>query len=74
MADAVVFDFDYTLADSSNGIVKCIRHALDHLGLAPAPESRMRESIGLTLAATLTYLTGIEDAKTAAEFTHTFVQ
>jgi phosphoglycolate phosphatase len=74
MADAVVFDFDYTLADSSNGIVKCIQYALAHLGLAPAPESRMRESIGLTLAATLTYLTGIVDAKTAAEFTRTFVQ
>jgi phosphoglycolate phosphatase len=71
---AVVFDFDYTLADSSNGIVKCIQYALDYLGLAPVPERRMRESIGLTLSATLTYLTGIEDVKTAAEFTRTFVQ
>jgi phosphoglycolate phosphatase len=74
MVGAVVFDFDYTLADSSNGIVKCIQHAFNHLGLAPVPERRMRESIGLTLAATLTYLTGIEDTKAAAEFTRIFVQ
>ncbi len=73
MFDAVVFDFDYTLADSSEGIVKCIQHALNELGLPPASASRMRESIGLTLAKTLTFLTGIDDEKAGEEFTHLFV-
>lgn len=73
MVNAVVFDFDYTLADSSAGILKCIDYALQHMGLPPAPESRMRDSIGLTLANTLTFLTGSEDVAAGAEFTRLFV-
>lgn len=74
MINAVVFDFDYTLADSSAGILKCIQFALQQMNLPPAPESRMRESIGLTLAKTLTFLTGSEDASAALEFTRLFVE
>lgn len=73
MVNAVVFDFDYTLADSSAGILKCIQHALQHMGLPPAPERLMRESIGLSLAKTLAFLTGSEDADAGAEFTRLFV-
>ena len=29
----VIFDFDYTLADSSQGATECIRYALERLGL-----------------------------------------
>jgi phosphoglycolate phosphatase len=74
MVSAVVFDFDYTLADSSAGILQCIHYALQQMGLPSAPESRMRESIGLTLARTLTFLTGNEDADAGAEFTRWFVE
>lgn len=74
MVEAVVFDFDYTLADSSTGILKCIHYALQQMGLPPAPESRMRESIGLTLPKTLTFLTGREDTEAGAEFTRLFVE
>jgi len=73
MVKAVVFDFDYTLADSSAGILKCIHYALQQMRLPPATESRMRESIGLTLANTLVFLTGNEDAEAGAEFTRLFV-
>lgn len=74
MVKAVVFDFDYTLADSSAGILKCILYALQQMGLPSAPESLMRESIGLTLAKTLTFLTGNEDVDAGAEFTRLFVE
>ncbi len=74
MVNAVVFDFDYTLADSSAGILKCIHHALQHMDLPLASESRMRESIGLSLAKTLTFLTGNDDADAGAEFTRLFVE
>lgn len=74
MVEAVVFDFDYTIADSSAGILQCIRHALEQMNLPPAPESRMRESIGLTLANTLTFLTDVEDAERQARFTRLFVE
>ena len=30
---AVIFDFDYTLADSSQGALDCINFALDEMGL-----------------------------------------
>ncbi|ETW97780.1 HAD family hydrolase [Candidatus Entotheonella palauensis] len=74
MVNAVVFDFDYTLADSSAGILECIDYALQQMSLPSAPESRMRESIGLTLPKTLTFLTGNEDPGTGAEFTRLFVE
>ena len=32
MSTTILFDFDYTLADSSDGIVACINHALGELG------------------------------------------
>lgn len=32
MYKAVIFDFDYTLGDSTNGIVLSINHALEKLG------------------------------------------
>ncbi len=74
MVAAVVFDFDYTIADSSTGILQCIRHALQQMRLPVVPESRMRESIGLTLAKTLTFLTDIDDAESQSEFTRLFVE
>lgn len=74
MVNAVVFDFDYTLADSSAGILRCIQYALQQMGLPPATENRMRESIGLTLAKTLTFLTGNEEADAGSEFTRLFVE
>jgi phosphoglycolate phosphatase-like HAD superfamily hydrolase len=34
LSRAVLFDFDFTLADSSRGIIECVEHALAHLGLS----------------------------------------
>ena len=48
-ARAVLFDFDFTLADSSDGITVCMNHALGLLGLSPAPASAIRRTIGLDL-------------------------
>ncbi|HOQ36105.1 MAG TPA: HAD-IA family hydrolase [Acetivibrio sp.] len=47
---AVLFDFDYTLADSSKAVVECISYSLQKMGYpASTPESICR-TIGLTLA------------------------
>ena len=46
-ARAVLFDFDFTLADSAEGIVACMNHALGRLGLPPAPADAIRRTIGL---------------------------
>lgn len=71
---AVVFDFDLTLADSSAGIVECITYALKHIHMPLVPELRMRQAIGLSLPATLTYLTGRDEAQLVADFTRHFIQ
>lgn len=60
----LLFDFDYTLADSSAGVAVCINHALANMGFAPVEKSRTDRTIGLSLAETFRELTGIaEDAQ-----------
>ena len=44
--DAVLFDFDGTVADTGKGIFAGIRYALDSLGLPPLEESVLRRFIG----------------------------
>src|SRR2546421_9550486 len=73
MVQAIVCDFDFTLADSSPGVVVCVNAALASLGCAQAPAARIRATIGLSLPHTLQSLTGIEDPDRAAEFTRQFV-
>lgn len=48
---AVVFDFDYTLADSSTGAIDSFRYALERLGLPQPRDIDIRETIGLSLEA-----------------------
>lgn len=74
MFRAVVFDFDLTLADSSSGIVECITYALKHLHMPLVSEPHMRQTIGLSLPATFTYLTGRDDAQLATDFARHFIQ
>src|SRR5438034_4235431 len=69
---AVVFDFDYTLADSSAGVIECVTRALDQLGFSIPSRDRIHQTIGLSLAATFQKLTGDFDAKNATEFSLRF--
>ncbi|MEE9282206.1 MAG: HAD-IA family hydrolase [Myxococcota bacterium] len=71
---SLIFDFDFTLADSSAGIIECVTHALAELGFrAPDPE-RIRETIGLSRDASLEHLVGGLDAGRAARFFRAFVE
>lgn len=73
MYRAVLFDFDYTLADSSAGIIACCSDALAEMGL-PAPEpAAVRRTIGLSLAASFRELTGEEDPERARVFSECFI-
>ncbi len=45
----LVFDFDYTLGDSTNGIVLCVNYALNKLGYAAAGREEICRTIGLHL-------------------------
>ena len=72
MYKAVIFDFDYTLGDSTNGIVLSINHALEKLGLEKRDTKTIQRTIGLSLKDTLSELTGIQDEKAAQKFTQYF--
>lgn len=54
----VIFDFDYTLGDSSKGIILSINYALDKMGYTKAREDKITKTIGMSLAKTYTTLTG----------------
>ena len=73
MVQAIICDFDFTLADSSVGVVACVNEALAGLGLPLASAERIHATIGLSLPHTLQALTGIADPALATDFTRRFV-
>ncbi len=64
----MVFDFDYTLADSSEGIIESINYALRGLGLPEADGDAIRMTIGLSLDESLVALAGEHERGRAQEF------
>jgi phosphoglycolate phosphatase len=65
---AVLFDFDYTLGDSTGPIVACCTAAMTDMGW-PAPEREaVRLTIGYTLEDGYTILTGDRDEERRHEF------
>lgn len=71
---AAIFDFDYTLADSSEGCVECVNFAFDAMGLATHPEEIVCRTIGLSLKETFVTLAGDQDNALGDEFTRLFLQ
>ena len=69
---AVIFDFDYTLADSSRGAVECVNFALKELGLQTASPESICRTIGLPLPDTLLKLTGRQHAEKTGQFVKLF--
>lgn len=63
---AYLFDFDYTLADSSAGIVKCFRIVLERHGFSTVDDTAIRRTIGKTLEESFAILTGKHDTATLA--------
>jgi phosphoglycolate phosphatase len=71
---AVVFDFDYTLADSSRGAIECINFALAEMGLEQASAEACCRTIGLSLNETFLALADHHQPDRCAEFYRLFVQ
>jgi phosphoglycolate phosphatase len=71
---AIVFDFDFTLGDSSAAVIVCMGRALEELGLGPVEPEEVRETIGLTLEAACEALTGVTDPEVQAAFKTLFVR
>ena len=71
---AVIFDFDYTLADSSEGAVECISFALREMGLDQVPAEAACRTIGLSLSETFLALGEHHAPQRCDEFHRLFVQ
>jgi len=71
--DAAVFDFDFTLADSSAGVIECAGYALREMGFPPAEPGAVRRTIGLSLERGLEDLTGSVDPAQQARYRSLFV-
>ena len=72
--DAVVFDFDFTLADSFRGIVECANHALQVMGLPPTAPDEIRRTVGYSLPESLVRLAGEEHSARGDEYMRLFVE
>lgn len=48
-AKGIIFDFDFTLGDSSDAVIECVNHALAEVGSASAPDALIKQQIGLPL-------------------------
>ena len=70
---AYLFDFDYTLADSSRGIVMCFRNVLAMHGHDGISDESIKRTIGKTLEESFTILTGIDDKETLAAYRKEYV-
>ena len=71
---AIIFDFDYTLADSSRGVIACFNFAFGKLGLPLADDAMIRQTIGLTLHDALVMLGGKQYTRYTDEFTRLFME
>lgn len=63
-----LFDFDYTLADSSRGIVTCFRNVLTRHGYTQPTDDDIKRTIGKTLEDSFSILTGVTDAEQLTAF------
>jgi len=68
----VIFDFDYTLADSSVGIIDCIQTAQLGMELPRSSEDAIRRTIGLSVPEILSTLNGSEQSHRVDEFRKRF--
>jgi phosphoglycolate phosphatase len=71
---AVVFDFDYTLADFTPGVIECMNYALEHMGLPTADDDAIQKMIGVPLEETFRELAGDRDDISFDEFRRLFVE
>ena len=69
-----LFDFDYTLADSSKGIVTSFQTVLKRHGYNHVDDYDIKRTIGLTLEEAFGLLTGVADPARLAAFKKEYTQ
>lgn len=71
---SIVFDFDFTLADSTPGVVESANHAFRRLGMPLRSVDAIRRTIGLSLRDALIELQGEQAADAAERFISLFIE
>jgi phosphoglycolate phosphatase len=71
---AVIFDFDFTLANPLRGTVLTVNSALAQLGLGPYASPRIAATIGLSSPAIFRELTGLTDSELEKNFAQAFAE
>lgn len=71
---SIVFDFDYTLADSSGAVIECVNYAMGKMGLPASDDTTIRSAIGISLFDSYRLFSGDDDGKRFAEFRGYFVE
>ena len=71
---AIIFDFDYTLADSSSGVIESVNFALNEMSLLTASPEAIRRTIGLSLPNTFLRLAGQQHIARSEEFSYLFIK
>lgn len=74
MKKGILFDFDYTLGDSTAGIVESSNYALKQLGYEEKPIEQIKKTIGLTLQESFLTLQPEGTKEEAEEYVKYFVE
>ena len=72
--NTIIFDFDYTLADSSKGIIESINYALKFLRFPGAPSQIIHRTVGLSLEDTFLNLVGHDYIAKREDFRKLFIK
>jgi len=59
--EAVIFDFDYTLADATEAIVECFNYAFKMMNLPEQETLTIKKTVGMAVPTAITVMTGIVD-------------
>lgn len=69
-----LFDFDYTIANSEAGIVKCFQYVLNKNGITDIDDNLIKNTIGYTLEESFEILTGIEENSKISQFKQQYIK
>lgn len=72
--NTILFDFDFTLADSSQGIFRCVNYALNKMNLAELDYQTIKNTIGHSLPVTFRMLTNESSLEKEEQFVKHFVK
>ncbi|MFW9823069.1 MAG: HAD family hydrolase [Candidatus Thorarchaeota archaeon] len=70
----IIFDFDFTLADSLKGVVECVNYALKKLNFIEHSEEKIKKTIGLTLENTFNFIVDGQYPEESKKFKKYFIE